>query len=166
MPRLQLRKSLDSQAGKQDQWPLLFQQAPYATTLEFLAAEDIFDRLPHHLSTNIGDRLGERNIFGTNFYAVLSVTAFLDAAIAHQRLQAVHFLSLAGGMSVEQPHLRDGGCAHESGLVVELRTGFHAAAAGDAARQRIRFFLLLCRLPWAGAKVVGAIDRNPGFHLL
>ncbi len=51
-----------------------------------LRPEEILHRLPHHLATDIGDGPGERNVFRTDFHAVLRVAAFLDAAVAHQSL--------------------------------------------------------------------------------
>ena len=106
--------------------------------------------------------LGQRDILGANLDAVLRVAAFLNAAVAHQRRETLALQLFACGMRVEQPHLRDGGRAHEAGLFVELRAGLHAAAAGDAAGKRISRFLLFRRHARAGAEVVGAIDRNPG----
>ena len=54
----------------------------------------------------------------------------------------------------------------EAGVLVELRAGFHAAAARDATRERIVFFLFSGRLARARAEVVGSVGRNPGLHLL
>jgi len=46
----------------------------------------------------------------------------LDAAVAHQGLQPFGLKRLAGGMRVEEPHLRDGSRTYEARLVLELRT--------------------------------------------
>src|SRR5205823_6355281 len=54
----------------------------------------------------------------------------------------------------------------ESGALVELRASFHAAAAGDAARERIGTLLLFRRKTWAWAEVVGAVHRYPCLHPL
>lgn len=99
-----------------------------------LSGKDVFDRLAHDLAANFGDGVGQRDVFGADFNAILGVAALLDAAIAHQRVQALFLQSFAGGMSVEEPHLRNGRRADEVGLVIELRAHFHAAAAGDTAR--------------------------------
>src|ERR1039458_3730220 len=69
-------------------------------------------------------------------------------------------------MRVEQAYLRYRGRAYESCVLIELRTGFHAAAARDAVRQRIGLFLVIHGHARAGAEVVGSIDRYPGFDLL
>src|SRR5215469_17545268 len=98
-----------------------------------LASEEILDCLLHHFATSVGNGCGKRYIFGTDLHAVLRKTAFLDAAIAHERPQAFVLESLTRGMLIEQADLGDGGGAYKSGLLVELRTGFHAAATGDAA---------------------------------
>src|SRR5207248_11245206 len=98
--------------------------------------------------------------------AILRVAAFLDSAVAHERGEALVLLHLTGGMRVEQPHLCDGGCAYEISVLIELRADFHAAAAGDAARERVRSLLLLLRHARAGAEIVGAINRDPGFDAL
>ena len=49
--------------------------------------------------------------------------------------------------------------------IVELRANFHAAAASDAVRERIAFFLLP-ETARACAEIVGAVDGNPAFDAL
>src|ERR1039458_1498264 len=73
--------------------------APGSDT-EGLGPEEVLHGLPHHLPADIGDGLGERDLLGADFDAVLRVAAFLDAAIAHERLQPVNFQCLAGGMGI------------------------------------------------------------------
>src|SRR5881398_1600541 len=106
-----------------------------------LALKKIGDRLFHHLPAHIGNGASERDMFWTSLDAVLRVATFMNAAIAHQRLQTFVLLHMAGGMGVEQLHLGDGRSAHEAGVLIELRTNFHAAAARDAPGDRIRLFL-------------------------
>ena len=118
----------------------------------------------HDLAADLSNRSGQGDFFGTDFYAVLSVAAFLDTAVSHERGEALALQCGSGGMSVEQTDLRDGGGANESGVFVELRTGFHATAAGDAVREWIRLLLGLHGDARTGAEVVGAIDGHPGFH--
>jgi len=55
------------------------------------------------------------------------------------------------------------GRAHEACVVIELGADFHAAAAGNAAGERVRRLLLFHGHARAGAEVVAAIDRHPGF---
>src|SRR5256885_2181719 len=117
------------------------------TGLGPLALKEIGDRLFHHLPTHIGDGASERDVFWTSLDAVLRVTTFVNAAVAHQRLQALVLLHVAGGVGIEQLHLSDGRRAHESGLLIELGTNFHTAATRDAAGDRIRLLLLALRLP-------------------
>src|SRR5581483_7131180 len=69
----------------------------------------------------------------------------------------------AGFVLVEEADLRDGGGADEAGALVELRASLHAAAAGDAARERVHLFLNVGSHARAGAEVVGAVDGDPGF---
>ena len=47
--------------------------------------EKIADGLLHYRTADLGNGLGERNILGTDFHAVLGIAAFLNPAIAHQR---------------------------------------------------------------------------------
>src|ERR1700674_201865 len=71
--------------------------------------QQVAERLSHDLATDFGNRRRQRNIFRTNLAAVLRVATFLDAAVAHERRQALALQGLPGGMRVEQAHLRDGG---------------------------------------------------------
>src|SRR5277367_3778698 len=57
------------------------------TKLAFSPAEKVTDGLFHHRAADLGNRPRQGDVFGTNFHAILRVTAFLDAAIAHQRRQ-------------------------------------------------------------------------------
>src|ERR1700730_513212 len=67
-------------------------------------------------------------------------------------------------MGVEQADLGNRSRADEAGVLVKLGAGFHATAAGDAARKRIGLFLLLHGHAGAGAKVVAAVNRDPGLY--
>jgi len=87
-------------------------------------AEQVAERLPHDLAADFGNRRGQRDVLRTNLDAVLRVAAFLDAAVAHERRQTLALQGLAGRMRVEEAHLRDRGRAYESGVLIELRTGF------------------------------------------
>src|SRR5579872_845875 len=107
---------------------------PVATMCNKLAPQKVTQGLFHDLPTHFGNGLGEWNVFGANFDAVLGVTAFLDAAIAHESCQSFALQRFAGGMRVEQTHLGDRRRPNEIRSVVELRTGFHATAARNAAR--------------------------------
>ena len=49
-----------------------------------LLSEQVSDGLFHDLSTDFRDGLRERNVLRADFDAVLGVTAFVDATIAHQ----------------------------------------------------------------------------------
>ena len=99
-----------------------------------LLAQQVGERLNHDLATDFGNRRGQGNTLRANLDTVLSVATFLDAAVAHECRQPLVLQSLASGMRVEQPHLRDGGRADESCVLVELRTSFHAAATRDTVR--------------------------------
>ncbi len=73
------------------------------------------------------------------------------------------FERFAGRMLVEKPNLGDRGCAHEAGALVELRAGLHAAAAGDATRDRVSFFLLDGIDTRSRAEIICAVHRYPRF---
>src|SRR5215472_10015850 len=96
-----------------------------------LASEEILERLLDDLTSSVGDGPGQRDLFGADFNAVLSEAALLDSAVSHERLQPLMLERFASGMLVKQPHLGDGSSADESGLLIKLRAGLHAAAAGD-----------------------------------
>src|SRR5215813_1119315 len=109
--------------------PNSFQSVPETQ----LAAKEVFDCLLHHFATGVGNEFRKRDIFGTDLHAVLREATFLDAAIAHERAQAFMLQRFAGGMLIEQADLGDRRRADKAGTLVELWTGFHAAAARDAA---------------------------------
>jgi len=69
------------------------------------APQQVSQGLHHNLSTNLGNRLGQRNVLRANLDAVLCVAAFLDSAIAHQRSQPLALERLPRGMGIEKPHL-------------------------------------------------------------
>jgi hypothetical protein len=119
-----------------------------------------------NVAADVGDGVGEGNALGADFDAVLREAALLNAAVAGQGAQALFLEDLAGGVVVEELDLGDGGRADEAGVVVELRADFHAAAAGDAIRERVVGFLLLREDARAGAQIVGAVDGDPGFDAL
>src|SRR6267154_6586452 len=126
------------------------------------APEKVTQGLVHDRAAYLRNGRCERDILGADLDAVLSVAAFLDAAIAHQGRQALALQFLARGMHVEQPCLRDGRGAHEARILVELRASFHAAATRNTAGNGISLFLLLRRNARAGTEIVRAIDWNPG----
>ena len=111
----------------------------------------------------VGDGVGERDLLGADFDAVLREAALLDAAVAGERAETFFLEDFAGGVIVEELDLGDGGGADEACLFVELRADFHAAGAGDAVGERVVGFLLLGEDARAGAEIVGAVDGNPGF---
>src|SRR5215469_17316097 len=127
-----------------------------------LASEKIFQRLLNNFAAGIGNGFGEWNLLRANFDAILGEAALLDSTIAHERLEPFMLESLAGGVLIKQPYLRDGGRAYEAGFLIELRASLHATAAGDTARDGIGLFLFCGIDARAGAKIVGSIHRYPG----
>ena len=93
------------------------------------AAKEVFGFLDKDVATHIGDGVGQRDLLGAGFHAVLGEAALLDSTIAGQGTQAIFFEDLAGGVIVEELDLSDGGGADEVCILVELRADFHAAAA-------------------------------------
>jgi hypothetical protein len=82
-------------------------------------------------------------LFGADLDTVLGEAALLDAAVAGERAEAIFLEDFAGGVIVEKLDLRDGGCADEVCLLIELRADLHATATGYAVREWIIGFLLL-----------------------
>src|ERR1019366_2699189 len=128
-----------------------------------LAAQEVLGLLDEDVAAHVGDGFSERQLLGAGFNAVLRKAALLNAAVAGQSTQTVFLEDLAGGMVVEQLDLRDGGRAYKICVFIELRANLHAAAAGDAVRQRVVSFLLLREDARSGAEIVRSIDGNPGF---
>ena len=129
----------------------------------YLAAEEVFGFLDQHVAADVADGVGEGDLLGAGFDAVLREATLLDAAVAGEGAQPFFLENFAGGVVVEELDLGDGGCADEACVFVELRADFHAAGAGDAVGERVIGFLLLREDTRAGAEIVGAVDRNPGF---
>ena len=101
---------------------------------DWLSAEEVFDFLDDYVPAYVGDGVGERDLFGTGFNAVLGVAAFLNSAVAGEGAETFFLEDFTGGVVVEELDLGDGGGADEACFFVELRTDFHAAGAGDAIR--------------------------------
>src|SRR5512146_1165272 len=80
-----------------------------------LPMEEVADGLLHHLPGDFRDRAGERDVLRAGLHAILRVAAFLDAAIAHQRLQTFLLEHAARRMRIEQANLRDGRRTYEPG---------------------------------------------------
>src|SRR5215469_16029177 len=131
-----------------------------------LSREEVFHLLDEDVAAHVADGFGEGEFLGAGYDAVLGEAALLDAAVSGEGAEAVFFEDGAGGVHVEELGLADGGGSDEVGGDVELRADLHAAAAGDAVRERVALFLHLRELLGAGAKVVGAIDGDPGLDLL
>lgn len=51
-----------------------------------LPRKEVLHCLLEHFAAGIGNRLGQRNVLGADFNAILRVAAFLNPAIAHQGL--------------------------------------------------------------------------------
>ena len=126
------------------------------------AEQRLFPRVAIHFR----DGFCKRNALGASVNAVLRIGAFLNAAGAHQRLQALALIHRARGVHVEETHLADDSGTHELIVLVHLWTDFKAVTASDAIRKRIPFFLNFGRHARALAEVVGAINGDPGFHAL
>ena len=116
---------------------------PFGSLRRRLAAEEVFDLLDDYVSAYVGDGVGERDLLGAGFYAVLGVAAFLDSAVAGESTKALFLEDFAGRVVVEELDLGDGGGADKSGGFVELGADLHAAGAGDAVGERVVRLLLL-----------------------
>src|ERR1035438_5019834 len=83
------------------------------SALNALSAEEVLDNLDGYVAADVGDGVGEWNLLGADFDAVLGEAAFLDAAIAGERAQALFLEDFARGVIVEELDLRNRGCADE-----------------------------------------------------
>ena len=73
-----------------------------------LAAQEVFGFLNEHVAAYVGYGVGERNVLGADFNAVLREAALLYATVAGQCTQAIFFEDLAGGVVIEELDLGDG----------------------------------------------------------
>lgn len=78
------------------------------------------------------DGFGEWNVHGTDFDAVLRVSAVGDTVLTHNAFEPFVATHLAGGMHIEEPHLRNG-LRTDVLIPFILRAGFQAATARHAA---------------------------------
>src|SRR5438093_11729726 len=131
-----------------------------------LLSKQVSNRLFHDSAANLRDGAGERNIFRTGLDTILRVTALVDSAVAHERGEALALEGLPSHVRIKEPHLRNRCRAHESGLLIELRANFHAAAARNATRERVGGFLLLHGHARTGAEVICAVHWHPRLHTL
>src|SRR5208282_182883 len=65
-----------------------------------LSAEEVLDCLDGYVTADVGDGVGQRDLFGADLDAVLSEAALLDPAIAGERAQAIFLEDFAGGVVV------------------------------------------------------------------
>ena len=56
--------------------------ARHGTVIGVLAAQEVFGFLDEDIAADVGDCVGERDLFGAGFYTVLRKTAFLNSAVA------------------------------------------------------------------------------------
>src|SRR5437868_9933115 len=131
-----------------------------------LFPEQIANGLFPHRTTDFRYRACQRYIFRTDLHAVLGVTAFLDSPVAHECRQPLALEGRTCRMSVEKAHLRDGRRTYETCVFIKLGTDFHAATTRDAARERVSGLLLFHSHARAGAEIICAVNRNPGFGAL
>src|SRR5262245_6775231 len=97
-------------------------------------------------ATHFGDRVDERDLFRTNFDAVLRLAAIFDAAVPHDRFEALTGVHRARRVRVEVTHEAERERSDELLFRTVLRTSFEAATARHAARQRVALFLFLLAL--------------------
>ena len=84
------------------------------STIAGSAAEEVLGLLHEHVAADIGDGVGERDLLGAGFDAVLGEAALLNAAIAGEGAETFFREDLAGGVIVEELDLGDGGGADEA----------------------------------------------------
>ncbi len=116
-----------------------------------IASENISDALYRGVAVHLGDRGGEGNVFGAYSNAILGIAAAGYAIGSHDRAQTLLLVQLAGGVSIEQTDLGNGGRSDELVCMPSIGTGFETAATGHAARQLIGPALSTCRHagPWS-----------------
>ena len=93
-----------------------------------LPPQQVAKCLLHDVPSNFRNGFSQGDILGTDFDAILRVSAFLNSAVSHQSGQTLTLQCSPRWMGDKQTCLRDGGGANEIRGVVELRAGFHAAA--------------------------------------
>src|SRR5437870_8862622 len=127
--------------------------------------EDVLQPFDGRLAADLADGMGQRDLLGADLDAVLRVAAGGHAARAHERVETVVLVELAGGVEVHEERLADGGGADEAGarrvVAVDLGADLEAASAGDTAIEGVADPLQLGRQARAGAEVVGAVERDP-----
>src|SRR5215831_1660854 len=111
------------------------------------------------------DGLSEWNIHRTNLHTVLRVATVGDAIVTHNPLQSFLAIHGAAGMHIKESHLGDR-LWTDVMIFVVLRTGFQTTAAGHTARVGVALHHIVLVHAWAGAKIVGAVQFDPGVHSL
>src|SRR5213080_4366397 len=101
----------------------------------FSSGEDVLQPFEGRLAADLADGVGQRDLLGADLDAVLRVAAGGHAARAHERVETVGLVGLAGGVEVHEERLAEGGGADETGarrvVAVDLGANFEAASAGD-----------------------------------
>lgn len=101
--------------------------------LLLLRREESRDRMKRRLASDLSDGIGQGDFLWTDFDAVLGIATVGDSAGAHECVETFAFEFLAGFVEVEVVRLSDGLWADEVVVLLELWTGFEAAATGHTA---------------------------------
>src|SRR2546428_14094050 len=105
------------------------------------SGEDVLQPFDGRLAADLADGMGQRDLLGADLDAVLRVAAGRHAARAHERVETVVLVELAGGVEVHEERLADGGGADEAGAgrvpAMDLGADFEAAPPGDTAIQGV-----------------------------
>ena len=143
-------------------------KAPSPTTAKPLrtAGEPAFHGVADYLAVYVCQRFGERNSLWAYLYAILGVVAVFDSARAHESFKSLVGVHRACRMHVKKTDLADDRSAYEIGMFVYLRADLQAIAAGDAAGERVAFFLQGWRHARTFAQRIGAVDRDPAMRAL
>src|SRR5881628_1180368 len=111
------------------------------------SGEHVLQPFDRRLAADLADGVGQRDILGADLDAVLRVAAGRHAARAHERVEALVLVELAGGVEVHEERLADGGGADEARAervaAVDLGADFEAASAGDTAIEGVAELLHL-----------------------
>src|SRR4029079_4541489 len=97
-----------------------------------LDVEQARERADRRRARSLRDRPRQGDVLRADLDAVLRVAAVDDAALLHQRVEALVRVHRAGGVRVEEDDLPDRRGADERALLVDLRTRVEAAAARHA----------------------------------
>ena len=129
-----------------------------------LMVEHIAQCLLVDLAVQLGKMLRKLDALWADALAVLTVAAARDAALFHQRVEALRCIELSKRVHIEEERLRRRRRSNKVGLRSNIWARLEAAAAGHAVRQLIAGLSRVWILNWSVLDIPRTINLDPAMN--